>query len=80
MIVNKAKSFRRYNVKRTVDSFDEDNADSNGDIDAVLIHGNDAGPIDEVENLTSIGYFAKRYAALLDAAVNPLDLLMVIYG
>ena len=65
-------------MKRTADSFDQDNADSNGDMDRVSVLEEDMKPIDEVDNLTSIGYFAKRCAALLDAVANPLDFLMVI--
>ena len=52
-------------MKRTVDTFDKTDADSNGDIDLVF-QEYARKSINEVENLTSKKYFAKRYAALLD--------------
>lgn len=52
-------------MKRTVDSFDEIDADSNGDTDQVF-QKYVRKPVNEVENITSKKYFAKRYAALLD--------------
>ncbi len=54
-------------MKRTVDAFDEIDADSNGDMDSDFSKDQFIGkPINEVDILTSKEYFAKRYAALLD--------------
>lgn len=49
-------------MKRSEKSFD---ADSNGDIGLVFVKYTEK-PTNEVENLTSKKYFAKRYAAFMD--------------